>query len=203
MVKTVGERIRERRQQIGMSAEQLGKKLNKDRATIYRYESGEVQNLPYQIVEPLSKALGVSPQYLMGWKTNEERDETAELKKVPMLGSVAAGEPIMVAESEVTYATVDCDVKVDFALQVQGDSMINARIADGDIAFVRRQPEVETGEIAVVLIDDEVTLKRFYRTNKGVILKPANDNYEPLFYSEQDFKRVRVLGKAVLVQSKL
>lgn len=81
--------------------------------------------------------------------------------------------------------------------------MIGARICDGDLVFVRQQPTVENGEIAVVLIDDEVTLKRFYKTDAGVILKPENSKYDPMFYTEEDFKDVRILGKAVMFQSLL
>lgn len=81
--------------------------------------------------------------------------------------------------------------------------MIDARIQDGDLVFVRQQPTVENGEIAVVMIDGEVTLKRFYRTPTGVILKPENSKYQPLYFSEADFKDVRVLGKAVMFQSLL
>ena len=81
--------------------------------------------------------------------------------------------------------------------------MIDARIQDGDLVFVRQQPTVENGEIAVVMIDGEVTLKRFYRTPIGVILKPENSKYQPLYFSEADFKDVRVLGRAVMFQSLL
>jgi repressor LexA len=81
--------------------------------------------------------------------------------------------------------------------------MVDARICDGDIIFIRQQPIVENGEIAAVVIDDEVTLKRFYRNNGGVILKPENSKYQPRYYTEKDFKNVRVLGKAVMFQSSL
>lgn len=81
--------------------------------------------------------------------------------------------------------------------------MIDARIQDGDLVFVRQQPTVENGEIAVVMIDDEVTLKRFYRTDGGVILKPENSKYQPMYYTAEDFKNIQILGKAVLFQSKL
>jgi repressor LexA len=124
-------------------------------------------------------------------------------KQVPLLGEIAAGEPILACEDCKTYIEVDGSLQVDFCLRVNGDSMIDARICDGDLVFVRRQPVVENGEIAVVLLDNEATLKRFYRNDGGVILKPENAKYQPRFYTERDFKQVRVLGKAVMFQSLL
>lgn len=197
---SIGERIKKRRQQLGLSVDELARKLGKNRATIYRYESEEIENLPLTILEPLAKVLDVSPAYLMGW---QDEKVVLQTKKVPLLGKIAAGEPILACENHHTYVEINSDLQVDFCLQVKGDSMIDARINDGDLVFVRKQPMVENGEIAVVLIDDEVTLKRFYRTDGGVILKPENSKYQPKYYTEKDFKDIRVLGKAALFQSEL
>lgn len=198
--RTVGERIRERRKQLGLSADYVAKRLGKDRATVYRYESSEIENLPLTVLEPLARVLGVTPQYLMGW----ENILPYETKRVPMLGWIACGEPIEACEAHAEYyVEVDRGASVDYCLQVKGDSMVDARIVDGDLVFIRQQPTVENGEIAAVIIDDEVTLKRFYRSENGVILKPENAKYQPLYYTEKDFKDVRILGKAILFQSKV
>lgn len=197
---SIGNRIKMRRMQMGLSVDELAKQLGKNRATVYRYESDEIENLPLSILEPLSKALGVSPAYLMGW---EGTAASLPARRVPLLGDVAAGEPILAYEDRRTYVAVDGDLRVDFCLRVKGDSMIDARIQEGDIVFVRRQSMVNNGELAVVLIDNEATLKRFYRSDSGVILKPENPKYQPRFYTEHDFKTVRVLGKAVMFQSQL
>lgn len=197
---TVGERIKARRKQLGLSVDDIAEKLGKNRATIYRYESDEIENLPLNILEPLAKVLNVSPAYLMGW----ENIVSYKTKKVPMLGKIAAGEPIYVAEERCEYyVEVNENAHVDFCLKVQGDSMIEARINNGDIVFIRKQPCVENGEIAAVLIDNEVTLKRFYRNNGGVILKPENSKYQPFFYTDKDFKDIRILGKAIFFQSNI
>lgn len=194
---TVGERIKFRRQQLGLSVDDIAKKLGKNRATIYRYESDEIENLPTTLLEPLAKVLQVSPAYLMGW----ENIIPYKTKKVPMLGEIAAGEPLFVAEETCEYyIEVDDGLHVDFCLKVKGDSMIDARIQDGDIVFIRRQPIVENGEIAAVLIDNEVTLKRFYKNDGGVILKPENSKYQPRYYTEKDLKDIKILGKAVFFQ---
>lgn len=197
---TIGERIRRRRKQLGLSVDDIAKKLGKDRATIYRYESSEIENLPLNVLEPLAKVLRVSPGYLMGW----ENIIPYKTKKVPMLGEIPAGEPMMVAEECCEYyVEVDESISVDFCLRVKGDSMIDARIQDGDLVFIRKQPIVENGEIAAILIDNEVTLKRFYKNDGGVILKPENSKYQPKYYTEKDFKDIRILGKAIFFQSKL
>jgi repressor LexA len=124
-------------------------------------------------------------------------------KRVPLLGTIAAGEPILAIEDCRAYIEIDNTMNVDFCLQVRGDSMIDARINNGDIVFVRKQSEVENGEIAVVIIDDEATLKRVYKNNGGVILKPENAKYQPRFYIERDYKKIRVLGKAIFFQSQV
>ena len=94
-------------------------------------------------------------------------------------------------------------VKADFALRVKGDSMENVPILDGDIAFIRQQPEVENGEIAAILIDGEATLKRFYRENGSVMLVSENPKYRPMIYTEDACEDLRVLGKAIAYQHSL
>lgn len=123
--------------------------------------------------------------------------------KLPLLGSVACGKPIYADEDRESYIMVGTDIKADFCLICQGDSMINARIHDGDIVFVRKQDIVDNGEIAVVIIDDEATLKRFYyyKEQNLVILKPENSKYEDIILSGEQLERVRVIGKAVAFQS--
>lgn len=191
-----GARIKRRRIELGLSVDDVAKALGKDRSTIYRYEGDEIENMPVSVLVPLARVLHTSPTWILGFD-----DPEPKVKRVPLLGAIAAGEPIFATEEYGEYVEVPGDAPVDFCLRVQGDSMIDARIQDGDLVFVRQQPTVENGEIAVVLIDDEATLKRFYHTNQGVILKPENRQYEPLFFTHRDFKQVRILGKAVMFQS--
>lgn len=200
MGQTIGERIRARRLELGFSADYMAKALGKDRSTYYRYESDEIANMPINVLPKLAQLLRVSEAYLL-----TGRDEgTVKVKRIPVLGSVAAGEPILAEQEYGEYVELGDDgVQVDFCLRVKGDSMRDARILDGDIVFVRKQPLVQNGEIAVVLIDGEATLKRFYRTESGIILQPENPAYEPLFYTHEDLRDMRVIGRAVLFQSKL
>lgn len=198
----MGRRIRELRLEKGLSQEELGRIVGVRRAAVNKWETGQVKNLRRDTIETLSRFFDVSPSYLMGM-TDIRRPDSVRVRRVPILGSVAAGNPILALEEHHDYIEVDGNIRVDFCLRVRGDSMIDARIQDGDLVFVRQQPTVENGEIAVVLIDDEATLKRFYKTDAGVILKPENSKYDPMFYTEEDFKDVRILGKAVMFQSLL
>ena len=116
---------------------------------------------------------------------------------VPLLGTIACGEPILAAENIEDNVEVPEHIHADFALRCKGDSMINARIHDGDIVYIRQQPAVNNGEIAAVLIGDEATLKRVYVYEDHVVLQPENPAYEPLVYFKDAMQAVRILGKAV------
>ena len=124
-------------------------------------------------------------------------------KKVPLLGAIACGDPITAVENIDSYVEVPEWISADFTLTCKGDSMVDARIFDGDTVYIREQPEVENGEIAAVLIDDEATLKRVYYQKNKIILQPENKNYEPLVYVGEEILDVRILGKAVYFLSRV
>lgn len=194
---TIAERIKRRRLELGLSPDYVAEKIGKSRATYYRYESDDVEKMPISALQPLAEVLRVSEAYILTGQTE------AHVKRIPILGDVAAGEPVLATEQHGEYIEVGNGIQVDFCLRVRGDSMIDARIQDGDLVFVRQQPTVENGEIAVVLIDQEVTLKRVYINDEGVILKPENSKYSPIFISRDDGRDFRILGKAVMFQSLL
>lgn len=120
-------------------------------------------------------------------------------KRLPLLGNVACGEPKYADEQLEAYVSADDDIDADFCLRAKGDSMINARIFDGDILFVKCQEEVDDGDIAVVLIDDETTVKRFYhdKENDIITLVPENPTYKPMRYAGTKLSEIRVLGKVI------
>ncbi len=128
-----------------------------------------------------------------------------ELKRFPMLGEIACGKPIFANEDRESYIMAGTDIKADFCLKAKGDSMINARICDGDIVFIRKQDIVDNGEIAAVVInnDNEATLKRFfyYAEKNMVILKSENPAFEDMIFLNDELNNFHVLGKAVAFQS--
>jgi len=122
-------------------------------------------------------------------------------KKVPLLGTIAAGVPIYADENFDGYRECTEDIDADFCLKIQGDSMIGARINDGDIVFIKKQPDVDNGEIAAVLIEDEATLKRVYKEKDSLILQAENPRYAPIVYTAESYVECRIMGKAVAFQS--
>lgn len=122
-----------------------------------------------------------------------------------MLGKIACGEPIWADEDKESYIMAGMDIKADFCLTAQGDSMINARINDGDIVFIVKQPIVDNGDIAAVIIDNEATLKRwyYYKDDNKLMLVAENPKYPPLVYINEELNSVRCLGKAVYFMSSL
>ena len=208
---TVGSRIREFRKRLGLSVDDVAEKLKKNRATIYRYESDDIENLPAPILEPLAKVLQTTPAELMGWEQSPvpASDDLPDLpnifpiqtKKVPLLGTIAAGVPIYADENFDGYRECTEDIDADFCLKIQGDSMIGARINDGDIVFIKKQSDVDNGEIAAVLIEDEATLKRVYKEKDSLILQAENPKYAPIVYTAESYVECRIMGKAVAFQS--
>lgn len=201
---TIGERIKQRRIEIGLSVDQLSDLIGKNRATIYRYESNEIEKFPLDILYPLAEALRTSPAYLMGWEDSTLPPNITpmpEMRKVPLLGKIACGAPILAEEHVEEYINIPKHIHADFALTCQGDSMINARIFDGDIVYIRHQDMVDNGEIAAVLIDGEATLKRVQLFKDHISLEPENPQYRPLVFWGDEMNTVRILGKAVAFTS--
>lgn len=124
-----------------------------------------------------------------------------EIKEIPLLGEIACGVPTYAGEYFEGYVECGAQIHADFALRAKGDSMINARILDGDIVFIHKQSSVEPGEIAVVIIDEEATLKRFKQQGKLAILSPENPNYDPIVVDLENNDSVHILGKAIAFQS--
>lgn len=124
-----------------------------------------------------------------------------EMRKIPLLGTIACGEPILATDNIDEYINIPKEIPGDFALTCKGDSMINARIFDGDIVYIRQQDTVENGEIAAVLIDNEATLKRVRLFDDHISLEPENPMYKPLVYWGEEMNLVRILGKAVAFTS--
>jgi repressor LexA len=120
-------------------------------------------------------------------------------KIIPILGSVAAGTPIEAQEDVINTITVPENFNVDFGLKVKGNSMTGVGINDGDIVLIHQQPSLENGEIGVIDIEGEVTLKRFYVDDKKVMLLSENPANPPILINGKECtkKNLRILGKAI------
>ena len=205
-----GKRLKELREKTGLSMDKLielynskySAKMNK--STLSRYENN-LQEPIYTVVVNFADFFGVTVDYISGGNNDSFFSEYGirpiQLKKFPLLGKIACGEPIYASENYETFIETSSDIKADFCLTAKGDSMINARIFDGDIVFIKQQPNVENGEIAAIIIDDEATLKRVYKHENRIELRPENPTYKSMNYENEDMNKVRILGKAVAFQS--
>lgn len=201
-ISNIVKRLKESILNSGYSYAELEKLTGISRSSLQRYANGVTAKIPIDAIQTIAKAVGVEAEYIMGWTDSnlsniKNIEPIPTMVKVPLLGTIACGEPILAEENIEDYINMPEKAKGTFALRCKGDSMINARIFDGDIVFIREQPEVENGEIAAVLIGDEATLKRVYKTENSIELRPENPTFKPLYYQKEEMNKVRILGKAV------
>ena len=204
---SVGNRIRQRRLELGLSGEEVGKMLGVNKTTVYRYEKGEIDKMPIEVVEKLSVALRTTPDVIMGWNTDASTPTNlvpinrASIVSIPILGTIKCGQPILAEENITGYREELSDRLPSgdlFYLKSQGDSMVPT-IPEGSLVLIREQPTVEYGEVAAVLVngDTEATLKRVKKQGDIVMLIADNPDYPP--YIITDDNPARIIGKAVQV----
>ena len=214
----MGDRIRKARLEKGLSQAELAELLGyKSRSSINKIEV-EGRDIPRSSIVKFAQVLGVTPSYLMGWEEETSEPDALEvlmekydnikpvkLKRFPLLGEIACGEPIFADEDRESCVMADMDINADFCLTAKGDSMINARINDGDIVFIKEMPMVDNGDIAAVIIDDDATLKRvyYYPEDNTIQLIAENPKFKPLIYKNEELDQIRILGKAVYFMSTL
>ena len=188
--------------------DKYGVKLAKN--DLSQYVNGKVEP-GQEKLSILGMALNVSEAWLMGYDVSRVRDDATpkasnilpmpEIRKIPLLGTIACGAPVLAEEHIEGQVDIPVNIHADFALTCKGDSMINARIFDGDIVYIRQQDTVENGEIAAVLIETEATLKRVRLFDDHISLEPENPMYKPIVFWNEEMNEVRILGKAVAFTS--
>ena len=175
----------------GLTLEEVGNRVGVGKSTVRKWENGQIANMRHDKIALVAKALNTTPGYLMGWEEPKPPHRPdffpasavrplSDLhhQRVPMIGSVAAGEPIMGEELGVY---VEAPVRCDAAVTVSGDSM-EPTYKDGDVLYIRQQPEVLNGQVAVVFVDDLAAIKHVYREHDGVMLVSDNPAYPPMRY---------------------
>lgn len=217
---TVGERIKEIRNKIGMSQVDFADKINVSKQTLYKYENNIITNIPSDKIEAAAQLGNVTPSYLMGWEpiSDEEIGDTFKenmQKPLPkkhgvlikVLGRVAAGIPIEAVEDVIDNEEISETLAKTgdfFALQIHGDSM-EPRMCEGDVVIVRQQDDAESGDIVIAMINgDDATCKRLRKYRDGIELISNNPSYEPMFFSNEDIinKPVKIIGKVVELRGK-
>lgn len=183
----------------------VAKAIGVDRTTYAKYESGASEP-SIEMIQRMAKHYNVSVSYIMG---EVEASDSSRYIRIPVLGRVAAGIPIDAIEEIIDWEDISADMAAGgaeyFGLQIKGDSM-EPKISDGDIVVVRKQPDVESGEIAVVLVNgDDATVKRIKKSAAGITLIANNPTYDPMFYSNEDIEKlpVAILGRVVELRAKM
>lgn len=195
---TIGEKIKQARLAKGYTQEELGNLVGVKKAAINKYESGIVQNLKRSMIAKLADALDIDPVSLIGFDDQLPKDiipiSQLQRHRIPVLGSMAAGEPVY--DPEFPDVVVDGPLDADFALRVHGDSMQPGYL-DGDLVFLRSVPDVpHNGSICAVSVDNEAALKHVFRYPDHVLLTSDNQQYEPMQYSFAEHD-IRILGVPV------
>lgn len=220
MDKMFGNILKNLREEMNLSQQELADKLKVTRQTVSNYETNK--RLPNkEMFEIIADFFNVDMDYLYGMSDIKNKYQSlmnssdidlskipgiilpVKMKKIPILGTIACGEPIFAEENYEGYFMLDENLpRADFVLKAKGNSMVEADIFDGDLVFFKKQSDVDNGDIAAVIIDDEATLKKVYKNENTLILQPCNSNYAPIVLSEDDHKNIRILGEMVGVYSK-
>lgn len=197
---TVGERIKELREMRGMTLEELGNKVGVGKSTVRKWENGMIENMRRDKIAKLAAALGVTPVYLMGWKPESTQlppnVSVPAARAVPILGTICAGDGVLAEQNYSGHFFVDSSIKADYCLHVHGDSMTDAHIYDGDIAFLAKSFNFEDGKIYGVVYgsDNSATLKKVFRADGKLILQPCSPNYKAIIENPDD---VYIVGEMV------
>lgn len=193
----IGKNIKKYRDIRNYSLQALADKVGLTKKTIQRYENGEIK-IDMQRLTDIAVALEVDISRLLDGAEKFlglELDQLEGTTHLPIVGRISCGNGTIAYEDIESYEPTPKEWVAGgeyFYLRAKGDSMVNARIYDGDLLLIRKQPEVENGEIAAVLIGDEAVLKRVYKNGDMLVLQSENPNYPPIFAPPAE---VRIIGK--------
>ncbi|WP_164510399.1 LexA family protein [Agathobaculum sp. Marseille-P7918] len=199
---SIGDNIKFLREKAGLSQVDFAKMFGVTDKAVSTWEN-ETRIPRMGVIEKIAAAFGVTKSQIL----DEEMDRSLpnniillpKMNKVPLVGQIACGTPILAEENITDYVDLPAHIRADYALTCKGDSMIGAGIQDGDVVYIRQQPEVENGQIAAVIVNDdnEATLKRFYRIGDTVTLNPENPTIAPMVFVGDEINSVRIVGRAV------
>lgn len=208
-----GERLRLLRNEKSWSQLYLASLLEISKSSVNMYERGE-REPGLETLEAIADIFNVDLDYLLGKSDTRNRAEwslsvfggtppqnivpLAKMQRVPLVGQIACGTPILAEENIEDYVDLPNHIRADFALTCKGDSMINAGIRNGDVVYIRKQDQVENGQIAAVMVgEEEATLKRFYFDGQTVTLLAENPAISPMVYTGEAAAAIHIIGLAV------
>lgn len=199
-------RMKDLREEMHKTKAQVAREMNMPYTTYVNYEKG-TREPNSEVLIMIATYFGVSVDYLIGRSESRLPENIIannliplkQIIKIPIIGRIACGKPILAEQNYEGFTYCPDNVKADFVLKCQGDSMIDANIQDGDLVFIEESPVVENGEIAAVVIGEEATLKKVYYQNDTITLLPANTAFEPMVFSKEEINSIHICGKAVAV----
>ena len=199
-------RMKDLREETHKTKAQVAREMNMPYTTYVNYEKG-TREPNSEVLIMIATYFGVSVDYLIGRSESRLPESIIannliplkQIIKIPIIGRIACGKPLLAEQNYEGFTYCPDNVKADFVLKCQGDSMIDANIQDGDLVFIEESPVVENGEIAAVVIGEEATLKKVYYQNDTITLLPANSAYAPMVYRKEEINNIRICGKAVAV----
>ncbi|MBR2502511.1 MAG: helix-turn-helix domain-containing protein [Oscillospiraceae bacterium] len=200
---SVNELIKKRRKELNITLEEIGDYVGVSKATVQRWETGGISNMRQDRIKKLSEILRLEPTAFIGGNSGE----TSAFVKIPVLGRVAAGVPITAQEDVIGYEKVPAEWVQNstlFALKLKGDSM-EPRMANGDVVIVRKQDNIESGEVAIVMVDNqEATCKKVVKHSDGLVLISNNPKYAPVFFTidEIEHRPVKILGRVIELRAR-
>jgi len=209
---TVGDRIKEIRNKLGLSQVDFADRIGVSKQTLYKYENNVITNIPSDKIEAVSKVGNVSPAYLMGWDSNVRPIINGAKRKksgttINVLGRVAAGVPLEAIEDVIDTEEINEELASTgefFGLQIHGDSM-EPKMSEGDVVIVRQQDDAESGDIVIAMINGcDATCKRLKKYADGIMLISNNSKYEPMIFSNEEIqeKPIRIIGRVVELRAK-
>lgn len=202
---TIGERIKKKRIESGFSQVDFANKIDVSKQTLYKYENNIITNIPSDKIKAISKVLNLSPMYIMGWEDLEQpipKSNGYPTVRIPVLGDVAAGVPILAQQDIIGYEDIPADMAKTgeyFGLKIKGDSM-EPKIHDNDIVIVKSMSNAENNDIVIAMINNEATCKRLHKYSNSVVLTAINSDYKPIEVTPDE--NIQILGKVVMSISK-
>lgn len=197
----INEKLKNKRKDLGLTMLEVAQKVGVSEATVSRWESGDIANMRRDKIVLLANALNVPPSFIM-----DSESESNGLV-IPVLGTVVAGIPLEAIEEIIDYEEITQEMAnrgEHFALQIKGDSM-EPKFSEGDVVIVRKQSDVDNGDIAVILVNgNEATVKKIKKRPDGIMLVPTNLNYDVMFYNNDEIEKlpVSIIGKVVELRAK-
>lgn len=207
-----GQRIKKIRLEKNLTLEEIAKKIGVSKATVQRYESGVIANIPQENIEKIAEAMDISPSYLMGWSKHPKLQNLKDMGKtvrIPVVGSIRAGSPTEAIDLEdydrfEEIFVSDMKGSVCVGLKISGDSM-EPKFSDGDVVIIRRQQTCESGDIVAVIIGGlDATIKELKKEREGIRLIPLNPAYSVQYYTNEQIENLPIIlyGKVIELRAK-